>query len=195
MMKPPYKPVVHALCLLPLALIVLAGFGATNPIEAVLRGSGDWALRLLLVALAVSPVRRLTGIAWIAALRRMLGLYAFFYVSLHLLIFVALDQGLDIGAIAKAIVKQPYITVGMLAFALLVPLAVTSTNRMVRRLGGRNWQRLHKLAYAIAPLGILHFYWMKSSKNLTTEPLIYAAICALLLGERLFQLFRRPLAR
>ncbi|CAK0759504.1 Protein-methionine-sulfoxide reductase heme-binding subunit MsrQ [uncultured Gammaproteobacteria bacterium] len=180
------KSAVFILCLLPAAnLIWLAvnnGLGA-NPIEAVTRGLGDWALRLLLVTLAVTPLRRLSGWTWPAPLRRMLGLFAFTYVVLHLSMYLGVDQLFDWETIWADVLKRRYITIGMLTFVLLVPLAVTSTKAMIRRLGGRRWQRLHRLVYPIAALAVLHYYLMvKADIRL---PLIHGAILALLLVLRL----------
>ncbi|RCX33199.1 sulfoxide reductase heme-binding subunit YedZ [Thioalbus denitrificans] len=186
------KPAVFALCLLPLALLawraVSGGLGA-NPIEAFIRHNGDWALRLLLLTLAVTPLRRLTGWTWPLRVRRMIGLFAFFYATLHLLGYVGLDQFFDWPAIGADILKRPYITIGMSAFALLVPLAATSTDAMLRRLGGRRWQRLHRLAYLAAGAGVLHFLWLVKAD--LREPLLYAAILLLLLGFRLVRFLRR----
>ncbi len=186
------KPLVFLLGLLPLALLLwrgLTGGLGANPIEAVIRFNGDWALRLLLVTLAVTPLRQLTGWSWVMRVRRMIGLFAFFYAALHLLGYVVLDQFFDWGAIFADILKRPYITVGMTAFALLVPLAVTSTNAMMRRLGGRRWQQLHRLVYPAAILGVLHFYWLVKAD--VREPLLYAALLAVLLGYRLAQRLHR----
>lgn len=179
------KVVVFALCLLPLGHLAYGiatdSLGA-NPIEAVTRGLGDWALRLLLITLAVTPLRRLTGLPWLLRPRRMLGLFTFFYAVLHMLTYVWLDQFFDWGFILKDIVKRPFITVGFLSFVLLIPLAVTSTNAMMRRLG-RNWSRLHKVVYAIAILAVLHFWWMVKAD--VREPALYAGVLAVLLGLRL----------
>ncbi len=184
------KPVVFLLCLLPLAL--LAGRGlwhrlGANPIEAITRSTGWWTLCLLLVTLAVTPARRLTGWTGLLRLRRMLGLYAFFYASLHLSTYVWLDQFFDLPGILADILKRPFITVGFTALCLLVPLAATSTNAMIRRLGARRWQGLHRLVYAVGILGVLHFLWLV--KKDLREPLIFAALLAVLLGLRL--LWRR----
>ncbi len=183
------KPLVFALCLVPLALLVWQVATNTlgpNAVEAVLHRTGDWALRLLLVTLAVTPVRRLTGLGWLLRFRRMLGLFAFFYVVLHLAVYLVLDRALVWDEIVTDLAKRPYIMVGFAAFVLLVPLAVTSTRGWVRRLG-RRWQLLHRSVYLIAVLGVLHFLWLVKADLL--EPLIYAAILAVLLA------FRMPLAR
>ncbi|WP_295454217.1 protein-methionine-sulfoxide reductase heme-binding subunit MsrQ [uncultured Thiodictyon sp.] len=179
------KPLVFALCLLPLALMVwLAAVDrlGANPVEAVLHFTGDFALRLLLFTLAVTPLRRLTGLAWLVRFRRMLGLFAFFYALLHFTVYLALDRSLDWGEVVTDLAKRPYIMVGFAAFVLLVPLAVTSTRGWVRRLG-RRWQQLHRFVYLIAVLGVLHFFWLVKAD--VREPLIYAAVLAVLLAARL----------
>ncbi len=181
------KPVLFVLCSVPLAWLVWDGvtnnLGA-NPVETVRRYTGDWTLRFLLIALTVTPLRRLTGWHVVIRLRRMLGLFAFFYASLHFVSYIWLDQFFMWDAIMEDILDRPYITVGVASFLLLIPLAVTSTNGMVRRLGGRRWQRLHQLVYVIAVLGVIHFLWLVKSD--ISEPVIYGAILALLLGFRLF---------
>lgn len=153
-----------------------------NPLETVTHSTGDWALRLLLITLAMTPLRRVTGWAWPLQLRRMLGLYAFFYASLHFLVWLVLDQELMWGNILEDIAKRPYVTVGFLAWLLLVPLALTSTRGAMRRLG-RNWGRLHRLVYPVAVLGVLHFLWLVKAD--LSEPLLYALILAVLLLLRL----------
>ena len=181
------KPVLIVLCLVPLAWLVWDGvtnnLGA-NPVETVRRYTGDWTLRFLFIALTVTPLRRLTGWHVVIRLRRMLGLFAFFYACLHFVSYIWLDQFFMWDAIIEDILDRPYITVGVASFLLLIPLAVTSTNGMVRRLGGRRWQRLHQLVYVIAVLGVIHFLWLVKSD--ISEPVIYGAILALLLGFRLF---------
>lgn len=171
------KPIVFIASLLPLAWLVSRGFmgqlGA-NPVEAVIRDLGDWALRFLLITLAVSPLFKLTGWGWVMSLRRMLGLYAFFYLTLHLSAYIGIDQFFDFAAILKDILRRNFITVGMLAFVLMLPLALTSTNKMIKRLGGARWRKLHQLIYVIAPLGVLHYYWMAKADK--SQPLLYAAI-------------------
>lgn len=179
------KPLVFILCLLPLGWLVwrgLSGGLGANPIEAFIRSLGDWALRFLLIALAVTPLRQLAGWSWLGQLRRMLGLFAFFYVVLHLLSYIGLDQFFDWSAIGREIVKRKYITIGMGAVVLLLPLALTSTDAMIRRLGGKRWRNLHKLVYVIVPLGVTH-HWMMVKKDLT-EPMIHAVILIALLGWR-----------
>jgi sulfoxide reductase heme-binding subunit YedZ len=180
------KPAVFALCTLP--ILWLAGRGITdqlgvNPIETVIRYLGDWALRFLLIALAVTPVRVLTGFTWLARLRRMLGLFAFAYVVLHMLAYTGLDRLFDWDALWKDVVKRIYITVGMAAFAMLLPLAITSTDAMVRRLGGRTWRRLHRLAYPAGVAAVIHYILMVKAGY--SQPIAYAAILALLLAVRI----------
>ncbi|MCB1887541.1 MAG: sulfoxide reductase heme-binding subunit YedZ [Rhodocyclaceae bacterium] len=179
------KGLLFVTCLVPLLQLILAwradDLGA-NPIEAVSHATGDWTLRFLLITLAVTPLRRLTGLHWLLRLRRMLGLFAFAYGVTHLLAYVGLDQFFDWTAIAMDILKRPYITVGFAALVLMTPLALTSNAFMIRRLGGRRWQSLHRSIYAIALLGVLHFWWLVKADYL--EPLIYSAVLAGLLGIR-----------
>ncbi len=181
------KWLVFLLCLGPALRGVIGAatnsLGA-NPVEFLTRSSGTWTLVFLCVTLAVTPVRRLTGLSWLAGWRRMFGLYTFFYALLHLTTYVWLDQWFDWMAIVKDIVKRPFITVGFAAFVLLLPLALTSTRAMMRRLG-RRWQQLHRVIYLIAPLGVLHYWWHKSAKNDLSEPAIYGAIVLALLAARL----------
>lgn len=178
-------------CLLPLARLVAGAaqdeLGA-NPIEFITRSLGTWTLNFLLITLAVTPLRHLTGMHWLLRLRRMLGLYAFFYAALHLATYLWLDQFFDWAAIAKDIVKRPFITAGFTAFVLLVPLAATSNNAMVRKLGGRRWTQLHRTVYAIAIIGVIHYWWLV--KKDVTQPLLYAVLLGLLLGFRAFRLAR-----
>jgi len=176
---------VFGICLVPLVrLIVFGGSGGlgANPIEFITRSTGTWTLVGLLATLSVTPLRRLTGRAELLRYRRMLGLFTFFYASLHFVTYVWLDQFFDPAAIAKDIIKRPFITVAFTAFVLLIPLAATSTHAMMRRLG-RRWQHLHRLIYPIALLGVIHYLWLV--KKDLTEPLIYGAILALLLAVRL----------
>lgn len=161
-----------------------------NPIEAITHSTGDWTLRLLLASLAVTPLRQWLGMPWLMRTRRMLGLYAFFYASLHLITYLWLDQFFDWQGIAHDIVKRPFITIGFAAFVLLLPLAVTSWNAAIRALGGKRWQALHRSVYAIAILCIVHYWWLV--KRDITHPLIYGLILALLLGWRAW---RRELER
>ena len=185
-----YIPQLKALCFV-LALLppVRLFYGAAtdslgaNPIEYITRDLGTWGLTFLLVTLGVTPLRRLTNWNWLLRLRRMFGLFAFFYVALHFTSYVWWDQFFDLAAIWKDVVKRPFITFGFVAFVMLIPLAVTSTNKMVRRLGARRWQLLHRLVYVISVCGVLHYWWLV--KRDITKPLIYAAILVLLLGFRL----------
>ncbi len=182
------KVALFLLCLVPLAKLALETFGVAgmslgaNPIEELIHRLGKWGLNFLLITLAVTPLRRLTGKSWLLRFRRMLGLFAFFYLLLHFLTYAGLDQRFDLPVIFEDVVERPFITIGFTAFVFLIPLAVTSTNAMMKRLG-RRWQKLHRLVYVIAILGVVHFYWQV--KLDTLEPLIYAAILAVLLGYRL----------
>ncbi len=181
------KPAVFILLLLPVLFLAWGVSQDTlgaNPVEAVIRDLGDWGLRMLLLTLLVSPLRRLFNMPRLLRFRRMLGLFAFFYVFLHLLGYLWLDQGFDWQEIWLDVVERPFITVGMLAFVLLIPLAFTSTKGMIRRLG-KNWKRLHRLVYPIAILAVVHFFWMV--KLDITEPVIYAFLLFLLLAERLYR--------
>ena len=180
------KAGLFALCLVPLARLVYGGFAnslGANPIETITRSTGWWTLFLLMVTLAVTPLRRLSGANWLLRLRRMLGIFAFFYASAHFMTFVWFDHWFDVAEILKDVVKRPFVTVGFAAYLLVLPLAATSTNSMVRRLG-RNWQRLHRLIYVIATLGVVHFWWLV--KRDVTEPLLFALALAVLLGIRVF---------
>jgi sulfoxide reductase heme-binding subunit YedZ len=174
------------LALVPLARIAVqalnGGLGG-NPIEEALHRTGWWALTFLILTLSVTPVRRLTGIGWLIKFRRMLGLYAFFYAVVHFAVYVGIDQYFAWEYILEDIRERPYITVGFTALLILVPLAATSTKRMIRRLGGRRWNRLHRLVYVAAALGVLHFLWLVKAD--TREPLIFGAVLATLLGYRL----------
>ena len=160
-----------------------------NPVEFITRNTGDWTLYFLCITLAVTPLRRLTGLNWLVRLRRMLGLFAFFYVSLHFLTFLWFDHFFDVEEMLKDVIKRPFITVGFGAFVLLIPLAATSTNAMIKRLGGKRWQLLHRLIYLIAPLGILHYWWMKAGKNDFSQPILFGLIVAGLLLLRLYWRF------
>jgi len=186
------KPLVFVGCLLPLAWLVWRLFGdqqggafGYNPQEYLNRYLGDWALRFLLATLALSPLRKLTKASGFIRFRRMVGLYAFFYVCLHLTSYVWLDQGFYWPEIWKDITKRTFITVGMTSFILLIPLAVTSWNRMIQKLGVARWRQLHQMVYVIAPLACLHFFMMR--KGIQIEPIIYVVICGLLLGARVVE--------
>ncbi|MEM6819027.1 MAG: protein-methionine-sulfoxide reductase heme-binding subunit MsrQ [Pseudomonadota bacterium] len=193
------KPVVFLACLVPLALAIAGACGVAgqslgaNPAEALLEFFGIWGLRFLLLGLAVTPLRKLTGIGWIARFRRMVGLFGAFYVGLHFTVYLVLDQGLALGPILEDIVKRPYITVGFAAVLILTAMTLTSTASARRRLG-RKWQKLHYGTYAAGILGVWHFWWQV--KKDITEPLIYAAILAALLSLRIaWKLKRRPAPR
>ncbi|WP_126456174.1 sulfite oxidase heme-binding subunit YedZ [Sulfuriflexus mobilis] len=178
------KPAVFLLCLVPLLWLVwdiVQGQLSANPIEDITHRSGDWALRFLLITLAVTPLKRLSGQVWLLRLRRMLGLYAFFYALLHFLTYLWLDQQFLFSEILVDIGKRPYITVGFSAFVLLIPLALTSNRYAMRRLG-RRWQRLHRSVYVIAAFGVLHYLWLVKADS--RDPVIYALILIALLGLR-----------
>ena len=193
-MHPAAKPLVFALCLLPFAQLLYGAVFDTlgaNPAEALIRATGDWTLRFLCVTLAVTPARIVLGLPALARFRRGLGLFVYFYASAHLLCYSVFDQGLDFAEIWRDIVERPFILVGMLGFALLTALAVTSPHRVLRWMGARRWQWLHRSVYAIAGLAILHFFWMRAGKNNFNEVFVYAAILALLLGWRLQRFLRK----
>ena len=189
------KPALFVLCALPLAWLLAraagiagAGLGA-NPVDEIMDRLGDWGLRLLLATLCITPLAVALRKPWLVGLRRMLGLFAFTYLSLHFLNWLVLDQWLDLDAIAADIVKRPYITLGFAAYAMLVPLAVTSTAGWMRRLG-RRWHRLHRLVYLAAILGCTHFWWQVKAD--WREPAVYAASLVLLLGWRIRRARQRP---
>jgi len=189
------RVLLFAAALLPLLRLFWLGFSdglGANPVEFVIRALGTAALVVLIVTLSITPLRLATGWAWPLRLRRMFGLFTFFYAVLHFVCWFWLDQWFDLAAIWKDVLKRPYITIGFAAFLLLLPLAATSTDGWVRRLGGRNWQHLHRLVYLIAPLAVLHFWWQKSSKNDVGEPLVYALVVGALLGLRLWRWARPP---
>ena len=190
LLLPATKPLVLVLCLLPFGWLLYGAVANTlgaNPAEALIRATGDWTLRFLCITLAVTPVRQATGWHAMARLRRMLGLFAFFYGLLHFSSFAWLDMGLDLALIVKDIAKRPFILVGSAALLLMLPLAVTSFNAAVKALGARRWQALHRSVYAVLLLGLLHFFWMRSAKNNLGEVAIYAVVIALLLGWRVRQ--------
>jgi sulfoxide reductase heme-binding subunit YedZ len=193
MQKRLLKPVVFLLCLLPLVVLVWQLYTdrlGANPIDEIADATGEWTLRLLLITLMATPFKRLFGWGRAIRVRRMLGLFAFFYATLHLFTYLWLDQFFDWSEIWLDIIDRPFITIGMLAFVLLLPLALTSNSAMVRRLG-RNWKRLHRLAYVIPLLGVLHFWWLVKADVL--EPLVYAGVLVVLLAMRLRR--RVPLGR
>ena len=192
--RPATKPVLFVLCLLPFAWLVYnvitQNLGA-NPQEALIRSTGDWTLRFLCIVLAITPLRIISNTPVLARFRRMLGLFVYFYVLIHLLSYSWFDMGFDIPDIAKDIAKRPFILVGFAAFVLLTPLALTSFNKAIKLMGAKRWQLLHKLVYVIAGLGILHFFWMRAGKNNFAEVFVYAAILAVLLGWRLLQWIKK----
>ena len=182
------KPIVFLLCLAPAALVVTDAFELTgqlsaNPIEDILDRFGNWTIRFIMITLAVTPLRRLTGWNWLVRFRRMLGLFTFFYALMHFLTWLILDQGLLMSAIAEDLIERPFITIGFAALLLLVAMAVTSTNGMRRRMG-RRWDKLHYSAYAVGILGVWHYWWQV--KKDTSDAWIYAVILAVLLGYRLW---------
>ena len=184
------KPVVWLLWMTPLAWLVWGvwtdSLGA-NPAEALVRGTGDWALRALWLALAVTPLRQGLQLTALARLRRSLGLFAFFYACVHLVCYAWLDQGWAWGDMVADVLQRPFILVGLLTFLLLLALASTSPHAVLRWLGGARWKRLHRAVYAASLLALLHFYWMRSGKNDQAEVAVYGALLCLLLGARLWR--------
>jgi sulfoxide reductase heme-binding subunit YedZ len=198
LLHPWVKPVLWLLCLLPLADGFWRGSAGTlgaNPAETLLRGTGEWTLRLLCLTLAVTPLRRWSGLTAPARWRRSLGLFTFFYAMLHFLAYAWLDMGFDVAAIGRDLGKRPFALVGFVAFVALVPLAATSFDRAIRALGAVRWQRLHRLVHAIAVLGWLHLLWMRASKHRFGDVLVYAGVIGLLLGVRLVWAWRRRAGR
>ena len=182
------KGAVFVAALLPFLWGAFLVFGGelVDPLEYITHETGDWALYSLCTTLAVMPLRRFTGWNWLVRLRRMLGLYTFFYALLHFIAFFWFDHFFDVAAMLRDVAKRPFILVGFTAFVLLIPLAATSTNGMIKRLGGKRWQWLHRLIYLIAPLAVLHFWWMKAAKNNLAQPTLFLVIVALLLGLRVY---------
>ena len=194
LLHPAAKPLLFAACLLPFAWLVygiVADRLGANPAEYLIRSTGDWTLRFLCLTLAVTPLRVLAKLPPLLRFRRMLGLFTYFYVVLHFLSYSGFDMGFDLGDIAKDIAKRPFILVGFTAFVLLTPLAATSFNRAIKALGAKRWQRLHKLVYLIAGLGLLHFFWMRAGKNDFAEVFVYAGIVAALMAWRVWHFFRQ----
>ena len=194
LLHPLAKPVVFVLCLLPFTWLFYGALSdqlGANPAEYLVRATGDWTLRFLCIVLAVTPLRVLTKTPQLARFRRMLGLFVYFYVLLHLLSYSWFDMGFEVPEMAKDITKRPFILVGFSAFVLLTPLAATSFNRAIKALGAKRWQRLHRLVYLIAGLGLLHFFWMRAGKNNFNEVFVYAAIVAVLLGWQLAYFLRK----
>ena len=187
LLHPATKPVLFVLALLPFGRLLIGAVLDTlgpNPAEALVRGSGDWVLRLLCLTLAVTPLREWTGWSALARLRRMVGLFAFFYAVVHFLCYAWLDMGWVLTDILRDIPKRPFVLVGSLGLLLMLPLAATSFNRAIRALGAQRWKTLHRWVYAIVLLGLLHFFWMRAAKNNFGEWSVYAAIVAILLGWR-----------
>jgi methionine sulfoxide reductase heme-binding subunit len=189
-----YKPAIFIASLVPFVLLVLGTFGlagqdlGADPVKKILHVCGKTALNFLILTLLVTPVRDLFGLPQLLRIRRMLGLFAFFYVLVHFTVYLVLDLELDFSTLGEDLAERPYITIGFTAFLMLIPLAVTSTNKMMRRLG-RRWQKLHRLVYVIAILGVWHYYWQVKSD--VREPLVYAGILAVLLGYRLYKQQRK----
>ena len=195
LMRPAVKPLLFLLCLLPIIWLVyrVASNGAgANPQEYLIRATGDWTLRFVCMVLAVTPLRTLANWPALARLRRMLGLFVYFYVVLHLLSYSWFDMGFDLADTVQDLLKRPFIWLGFSAFVILLALAGTSFNRAVRWLGGKRWQLLHRGVYAVAVLAVLHFWWMRAGKQDFDEVLVYAGILAALLGWRLLRSARRP---
>ena len=190
------KVVVFLICLVPLGILIweaVQGDLSANPTQFLEHAMGDWTLRFVAITLCVSPLRKFFGLPQLIRFRRMLGLFAFFYGCLHFSIYLVFDRVLDFHGLWADIVKRKYITVGFTAFVLMIPLAVTSTARMVRRLGYKRWQALHRLIYVTAILGVIHYYWLvKSDVHL---PLEYAAVMAILLGWRVYTRYTGPHGR
>ena len=194
LLHPAAKPLLFVLALIPFANLLwgaLANTLGANPAEALIRGTGDWVLRFLCITLAITPLREWTGWNALARMRRMTGLFAYFYGVTHFLCYAWLDMGLDLADIIKDIPKRPFILVGTLAMLLMTPLAATSFNRAIKALGAKRWKTLHKLVYGIVLLGLLHFFWMRAAKHNFAEWSIYAAIVAVLLGWRVWKAWQR----
>ena len=190
-----FKPVVWLICLAPLALLVYDGFTdnlTANPIEKITNTTGIWTLRLIVATLAITPLRWLTGLNQLINYRRVIGLFAFFYASLHFTTFFLFDHQLDFAAMLKDVKERPYITAGFTAFVLMIPLAVTSTTGWIRRMGGKKWNLLHKLIYITALAAVLHYFW--KVKLDATYPVYYALLVAALLGFRAWRNFARKKA-
>ena len=188
------KGTLFVLATLPFIRLVVAAFTdqlGANPVEFITRNTGDWTLYLLCAALAVTPLRKLTGLVWLARLRRMVGLFGFFYATLHFTTFLWFDHAFDLTEMWRDVVKRPFITVGFSAFVLLIPLALTSTNAMVKRIGSKRWQWLHRLVYLILPLGVLHFWWMKAAKHNLVQPFSFAVLVGALLAVRVLWKIRQ----
>jgi sulfoxide reductase heme-binding subunit YedZ len=200
LLHPAAKVVLFLACLLPFAWLAYNTLQAqlghdnvlgANPAEYLIRATGDWTLRFICITLAITPLRSITNTPPLLRFRRMLGLFTYFYVVVHLLMYSGFDMGFDVADIAKDIAKRPFILVGFAAFVLLTPLAATSFNRAIKALGAKRWQKLHKLVYGIAGLGLLHFFWMRAGKNNFAEVAVYALIIGVLLGWRVWQFLKK----
>ena len=194
LLHPAAKPILFVICLLPFAWLFYRAFAnelGANPAEALIRATGDWTLRFICIVLTVTPLRVMSKTPTLARFRRMLGLFAYFYVVVHLLSYSWFDMGFDVADIAKDIAKRPFILVGFSAFVLLTPLAATSFNAAINAMGAKRWQMLHKLVYVVAGLGLLHFFWMRAGKNNFAEVFVYVAIIAVLLGWRVLQFLKK----
>jgi sulfoxide reductase heme-binding subunit YedZ len=190
-----FKPVVFLACLIPLALLGWKAYNnalGANPIEVITHATGDWTLRFLLITLAVTPIRKLIGLLWLIRYRRMFGLFAFFYATLHLLTYIWLDKFFNVHEMLHDVAKRRFITVGFTGFVLLIPLALTSTKGWIRRLGGKRWQALHRLIYFSAIAGVMHYWWLVKAD--IRDPLKYGGILAVLLGYRIAVWARPKLA-
>jgi sulfoxide reductase heme-binding subunit YedZ len=181
------KAALFLASLIPLTRLGWYGYSGqigANPIEFITRSLGTWTLAFLLITLSITPLRKLSGWSWLVKLRRMAGLFAFFYALLHFITYIWLDQFFDLSSIYKDVIKRPFITIGFAAFIMLIPLAITSTNAMMKKLGGKRWQMLHRLIYPVAIFGVVHYWWLV--KKYITQPLVYAVVLAALLGYRLW---------
>ena len=188
------KPLGFVLATLPFVWLVWAAFSnqlGANPAEALIRSLGDWTLRFLVLVLAITPLRVTAGWPALARLRRMVGLFVFFYASMHLLAYALFDMGFDVAGIAADVIKRPFILVGFLGWVLLLALAATSFNRAIRAMGAKRWQMLHRSVYLIAGLAVLHFFWMRAGKNNFAEVGVYAAVLGSLLAWRVWRRWRR----
>ena len=186
-----YKPMVFILCLMPFALLVMNAINnelGPNPVEEMIRTLGDWGIYFLLIGLSISPARKILNQTWLICYRRMIGLFAFFYASMHFLSYIWFDQFFSVAEIVEDIIKRPFITIGFICFLLLVPLALTSTNRMMKRLK-KNWGRLHKIVYPVSMLALLHYFMMVKADYLV--PGVLLVVLSLLLGYRLVLKFKR----
>lgn len=191
-----YKPIVFVLCLAPLAYLVEGALSNTlsvNPIEDITKETGTWTLRFLMITLTLTPLRKISGWSQLSRFRRMFGLYAFFYGCLHFTTYIYLDKFFELDEILKDIAKRPFITIGFAAFSIMVPLSITSTDRITKWVGGKRWQLLHRLVYVSAICGVIHYLWLVKAN--TSRPLTYGAILAVLLGYRLWDYLKPRIAR